>query len=60
MPKAHRTFLTLPRFFALIVGGLAALSALVLVLAVRTASEAVVRTGEAARVARASQVANAV
>ena len=52
--------MTLPRFFALILGALALLAGLVLTLAVRTAGQAVIRTGEAARVARASQVATAI
>ena len=49
--------LTLPRFFALSIGALAALAALVLVLAVRTAGQAVLRTGEASRELVASRVA---
>jgi adenylate cyclase len=49
--------LTLPRFFALSIGALAALAALVLLLAVRTAGQAVVRTGEAQRDLVASRVA---
>jgi adenylate cyclase len=52
--------MTLPRFFALILGALASLAGLVLMIAVRTAGQAVVRTGEAARVARATQVATAI
>jgi adenylate cyclase len=52
--------LTLPRFFALSIGALAALAALVLLLAVRTASEAVVRTGEASRDLVAARVAASV
>ncbi|HEY8927530.1 MAG TPA: hypothetical protein VIU64_24275, partial [Polyangia bacterium] len=48
--------MTLPRFFALAVGSLAALAALVLALSVRTSSAAVLRVGEAARQARAAQV----
>jgi adenylate cyclase len=52
--------MTLPRFFALMVGLLAALAALVLTLAVRTSSEAILRLGESARVARARQVAASV
>ena len=52
--------MTLPRFFALILGALALLAGLVLTLAVRTAGQAVIRTGEAARVARATQVAAAI
>ena len=52
--------LTLPRFFALVVGLLAAIASLVLILAVRTAGEAVVHTGESARLARAAEVARAV
>jgi adenylate cyclase len=52
--------LTLPRFFALSIGALAALAALVLVLSVRTASEAVVRTGEASRELVASRVASSI
>jgi len=58
--RANRFHLTLPRFFALVVGALALLAGLVLSLAVRTAGDAVIRTGEAARIARASQVAAAV
>ncbi len=57
---ATRFHLTLPRFFALVVGTLALVAGLVLSLAVRTAGNAVIRTGEAARIARASQVASAV
>jgi adenylate cyclase len=49
--------LTLPRFFALAIGALAALAALVLVFAMRTAGEAVVRTGETSRDLVASRVA---
>jgi adenylate cyclase len=52
--------MTLPRFFALILGALALLAGLVLTLAVRTAGQAVIRTGEAARIARATQVATAI
>ena len=52
--------LTLPRFFALSIGALAALAALVLVLAVRTAGDAVVRTGEASRELVAARVAASV
>ena len=52
--------MTLPRFFALILGALALLAGLVLTLAVRTAGQAVIRTGDAARVARATQVATAI
>jgi adenylate cyclase len=52
--------MTLPRFFALAIGLLAVLAALVLALSVRTSSAAVVRVGEAARVARAAQVVSAV
>lgn len=52
--------MTLPRFFALILATLALLAGLVLTLAVRTAGQAVIRTGEAARVARATQVATAI
>ena len=52
--------MTLPRFFALILGALALLAGLVLTLAVRTAGQAVIRTGEAARVTRATQVAAAI
>lgn len=52
--------MTLPRFFALALGTLAALAALVLALAVRTSGAAVVRLGESARVARARAVAAAV
>jgi len=48
--------MTLPRFFALAVGSLAALAALVLALSVRTSSAAVLRVGESAREARAAQV----
>ena len=48
--------MTLPRFFALAVGLLAVLAGLVLALAVRTSSAAVIRVGEAARVARAAQI----
>ena len=48
--------MTLPRFFALAVGSLAALAALVLALSVRTSSAAVLRVGESARDARAAQV----
>jgi hypothetical protein len=43
-----------------VVGALALLAGLVLSLAVRTAGDAVIRTGEAARIGRASQVAAAV
>src|SRR6185369_8107802 len=52
--------LTLPRFFALAVGLLALIAALVLGLAVRSAGRAVIRTGEAARLAAAGRVAAAV
>jgi adenylate cyclase len=52
--------LTLPRFFALSIGALAALAAVVLLLAVRTASDAVVRTGETSRELVSSRVAASV
>jgi adenylate cyclase len=52
--------LTLPRFFALSIGALAALAGLVLVLAVRTAGEAVLRTGETSRDLVAAHVASSV
>jgi len=52
--------MTLPRFFALAVGSLAALAALVLALSVRTSSAAVLRVGESARDARAAQVVTSV
>jgi adenylate cyclase len=52
--------LTLPRFFAMSLAALAALAALVLVLAVRTAGDSVVRTGEASRELVASRVAASV
>src|SRR3954464_2182210 len=52
--------MTLPRFFALAIGLLAVLAALVLGLSVRTSSAAVLRVGESARVARATQVVTAV
>jgi len=52
--------LTLPRFFALAVGLLAVIAALVLGFAVRSAGRAVIRTGEVARVATAGRVAAAV
>ena len=52
--------MTLPRFFALILAALALLAGLVLTLAVRTAGQAIIRTGEAARIARATQVATAI
>jgi adenylate cyclase len=52
--------LTLPRFFALSIGALAALAALVLVLAVRTASHAVLSTGETSRDLVATHVAGQV
>ena len=52
--------MTLPRFFALILAALALLAGLVLTLAVRMAGQAVIRTGEAARIARATQVATAI
>jgi adenylate cyclase len=48
--------MTLPRFFALTVGLLALLAGLVLTLAVRTSSRAVVSVGETSRLARATQV----
>jgi adenylate cyclase len=48
--------MTLSRFFALAVGLLAVLAGLILGLAVRSSSSAVVRLGEAARVARAAQI----
>jgi adenylate cyclase len=49
--------LTLPRFFVLSIGALAVLAAVVLVLAVQTAGQAVVQTGEASRDLVASRVA---
>jgi hypothetical protein len=52
--------LTLPRFFALAIGALAALAAVVLVLAVRTAVDAVLRSGETTRELVASHVAASV
>jgi adenylate cyclase len=52
--------LTLPRFFALAVGLLAVIAALVLALAVRSAGRTVIATGEAARLATAGRVASAV
>jgi adenylate cyclase len=52
--------LTLPRFFALSIGVLAALAALVLWLAVRTAGQAVLSTGETSRELVASRVAASV
>jgi adenylate cyclase len=52
--------LTLPRFFALALGLLAAMAAVVLGLAVRSAGLTVIRTGEAARLASAERVAAAV
>jgi adenylate cyclase len=52
--------MTLPRFFALAVGLLAVLAALVLAMSVRTSSAAVIRVGESARIARAAQVASSV
>ncbi len=48
--------LTLPRFFALVVGLLALIAGLVLALAVRAAGEAIVHTSEAARAATAARV----
>jgi hypothetical protein len=52
--------LTLPRFFVLAIALLAALAALVLSLAVRTAGAAVLRAGETSRDLVAGRVAGAV
>ena len=52
--------LTLPSFFALVVGLLAVIAGLTLILAVRTAGDAIVHTGETARQARAAEIASAV
>jgi adenylate cyclase len=60
VPSRGLASMTLPRFVALLVGLLAGLAALVLSLAVRTSSQAIIRFGESARVARARQVAASV
>ncbi|HMC95084.1 MAG TPA: adenylate/guanylate cyclase domain-containing protein, partial [Polyangia bacterium] len=52
--------MTLPRFFGLVVGGLALLAGGVLLLAVRAAGRSVISTAETARASRASAVASAV
>jgi len=48
--------LTLPRFFALVVGALALLAAAVLLVAVRAANQAVFRVGESARQETAARI----